>query len=177
VTGIDRVTSASNGPLTGSPSIPSDAAAALIRAVTDPSTGAVDTGRLASVLSEMGDFQAASKEYAQIEAELSQRSPTTAAQFSRDVVDAFASAKFGQGAASTPLTFDAGNRAAPQALAQLLGDRGIRVSQNVSDGQAARRAARIGCPLTLISATFPWLAIPCAACTIYRRLQKWKNHA
>jgi hypothetical protein len=137
VTGIDRVTSASNGPLTGSPSIPSDAAAALIRAVTDPSTGAVDTGRLASVLSEMGDFQAASKEYAQIEAELSQRSPTTAAQFSRDVVDAFASAKSGQGAASTPLTFDAGNRAAPQGLAQLLGDRGIRVSQNVSDATAA----------------------------------------
>jgi hypothetical protein len=81
----------------------------------------------------MRDFQAGSQGYAQIEAELSQRSPIAAAQFSRDVVDAFAS--------RTPSTFDAGNRAAPQGLAQLLEHGGIRVSQNVSDAAVAPATA------------------------------------
>lgn len=85
---IDPLSSASNSPLTGSHSIPSDTAE-LIHAVTDPSSGAVDTRRLASFVGELGqqDFHAASEEYAQLEAELSQRSPTTAAQFSRDVAN------------------------------------------------------------------------------------------
>jgi hypothetical protein len=81
----------------------------------------------------MGDFQAASEGYAQIETDLSQRSPVTAAQFSRDVVDAFAS----HDAGNILATFDPSNRTAPQGLAQLLEQGGIRVSQNVSDPSAA----------------------------------------
>lgn len=119
---INLLTSASNNPLIGSGAVPGDAAD-LIRAVTDPMTGNVDTRRLAAVLHELGqrDLPAASREYAQIEAELSQRSPMTAAQFSRDVADAFGSLD---------------NGAAPQPLAQLLADGDIRISPNASGAAA-----------------------------------------
>ena len=78
---IDPLTSASSNPLTGSGPLPSDAAD-LSHAVTDPITGHVDTRRLAAVLHEVGqrDLPAASREYSQIEAELSQRSPAGTAQ-------------------------------------------------------------------------------------------------
>jgi len=139
VAGIDRVTSASNVP--GNSSIPSDPAAELIHEATDPRTGAVDTRRLAAALSQMGNFHQASQGYAQIEAELSQRSPITAAQFSRDVVDYFATGNSGAVAGSTPSPVDAGNQATPQGLRQLLEQSGIRVSPNVSNTAAPATAS------------------------------------
>jgi hypothetical protein len=136
VADVDNVNSADNNLVNENRSIQSDSAAAiLIHSSTDPKTGAVDTRQLAADVSGAKDFHTASQAYEQIEAELSRRDPKIAAQFSRDVADAFASRNSavepGQSSASGVSAPDIDNRATPPRLAQLLESKGIPVNQNV----------------------------------------------
>lgn len=114
----------------------------LIRTVTDPTTGNVDTRQLAADVTSAKDFHTASQTYEQIETELSRQNPMDAAQFSRDVAD-----EFEQGKAIEIPVSDTGNQNTPRGLAQLLKGRGIRAG-NVPT-PAATQAARpeSGAPL------------------------------
>ena len=132
---IDNVNSANNNIINENRSVQSEPAATLIHSATDPKSGVVDTRQLASDVSGAKDFQTASQAYAQIEAQLSRQDPKLAAQFSRDVADAFASrnstVESGRGTASgVSASSDTGNQATPPGLAQLLESKGISVNQN-----------------------------------------------
>ncbi len=146
---IDNVNSANNNnnPINDR-SVQSDPAN-LIRSVTDAKTGAVDTRQLASDVAGAKDFHAASQAYEQIEAELSRQDPKLAAQFSRDVADAFATrnsaAGSGQGTASGASASDVSNQSTPPGLTQLLESKGIQVPTPAStvEGTTSYRPPRI----------------------------------
>lgn len=147
---IDNVNSVNNDIVNNNSSIQSDPVN-LIQSAMDPKTGAVDTRQLAADVSGAKDFQAASQSYEQIEAELSRQDPKLAAQFSRDVADAFATrnsaAQSGQGTPASQGTTsgvsasDTGNDTTPQGLRQLLENKGITVPQDVPASTTATAAS------------------------------------
>ena len=150
--GINNIRSG-NGVSRAEESSAPQSATDLIREATDSSTGVVDTRHLASMVADAGqqDFEAASEAYSQIEGELSQQSPATAGQFSRDVVDAFAAHSSG-GSGSNPVSgstsqanpilqipwnsaASANRPSTSPGLGQLVGNSGVRQATATTPGK------------------------------------------